>query len=80
MKSIMMYIWTYIQEGRASKMYTEKWSFVGQDGKVHLTQIRHSCDRNQMDDFYSREQKMFDDNATNVKFPGRSHIRITRAI
>ncbi len=61
-------------------MYTEKWSFVGQDGKVHLTQIRVSRDRDQMDEFYLREQKFFDDDPINVKFPGRSHIRITRAI
>ena len=59
-------------------MYTEKWYFIGQDGKTHLTRINHSRDKAQMDHFYSIEQASYDEDPINVKFPGRSHMKIKR--
>ena len=59
-------------------MYTEKWSFVGQDRKTHITQIRHSRDKAQMDDFYAREQASYYEDPINVKFHKTRHMKIKK--
>jgi len=61
-------------------MYSEKWSFVDSNGKVCLTQIRHSKNIEQMDSFHTREQGSYDNAEPNVKFPERTHMRIKREV
>jgi len=59
-------------------MYSEKWSFIDSNGKVCLTQIRHSKDKAEMDSYYNLEQQHYDNAEPNIKFPERTHIKIKR--